>query len=229
MLYYFSSLLLVSALGSLSVLQGSLLAQDLTTAMEVSQAPLELYVDWHGTQFTDIDGQTVYKVKPLPKVPIFSTDFNIHDASNQIVARVRERVISAKYKWIIEYRENGVWHKSVISFPFFRYLASIKVRGRNFKLHGDFPRHQYDIVGAKDKITYAESELQSKIRMGYGMASDLYKLTIHPELPAPLVVALHRIGYLWKSGNSANVNRAKAYSAIAGALAASNQQYGDTY
>jgi uncharacterized protein YxjI len=201
----------------------------MTASTEIAQKPLELFVDWHGTQFTDMNGQTIYKVKPLPKVPIFSTDFNIHDASNnQIVARVRERVISAKYKWVIEYRdeETGLWHKSVISFPFFRYLASIQVRGRRFKLHGDFPRHQYDIVGVKDKITYAESELQSKIRMGYGMNADLYKLTIHPELPAPLVVALHRIGYLWKSGNSANVNRAKVYSAIAGAAAASNQQYG---
>lgn len=195
--------------------------------MEVSQTPLELYVDWHAAQLTDIDGQTTYKVKPLPKVPIFSADFNIHDASNQVVARVRERVISAKYKWIIEYRDeqNGLWYGSVISFPFFRYLASIKVHGRNFKLQGDFPRHQYDIVGAKDSITYAESELQSKMRMGNGIAADLYKLTIHPELPAPLVVALHRIGYLWKSGNSANVNRAKVYSAIAGSVVASSQRY----
>jgi hypothetical protein len=68
-----------------------------------SNDSVELYVDHDGTQFTDSNGKTLYKVKPLPKVPIFSMDFDIRDRGGRLVARVRERVMSVNCKSTVTY------------------------------------------------------------------------------------------------------------------------------
>ena len=75
-----------------------------------------------------------------------------------------------------------------------------------------------------DQVTHAESELQSRLVMGAGNV-DLFKLSMDGQIPAPLVVAIHRIGYYLASGEGADTNRGLVKGAIAGvAIAAASSQ-----
>jgi uncharacterized protein YxjI len=188
--------------------------------------PPDLYVDWNGVQFTNKQGETLYKAKPLAKVSIFTTDFDIKDAKNQVVAKVREKLMAMTHQWNIEFYDEfkGSWSTCNIKFPFFRYLATIKVNGRRFKIQGDFLKHEFEIVSEDDQVTHAESELQSRLVMGAGNV-DLFKLSMDGQIPAPLVVAIHRIGYYLASGEGADTNRGLVKGAIAGvAIAAASSQ-----
>jgi uncharacterized protein YxjI len=174
-----------------------------------SSKETEMYVDWHGVQFTDKNGEIVYEIRPPPKVPIIHSDFTVRNAKKQTVCMVRERILRLTHKWIMTCTDEktGQDINASITFPFFRYTAKIIVNGKEYRIQGDFPRHQFEIISMADGVTHFESSLQSKLKLGAGMISDLYRLTVEEGFPAPVAVAIHRMGFLMQSGQGAESNR----------------------
>ena len=88
-----------------------------------------LYVEKTGVQYTDKDSTPIYDIRPLPKVPILISAFDIYDGDSRKLCEVRQKLLRVPLQFSYTCSQPESSYSGTIVFPLVRYHVKITVNG----------------------------------------------------------------------------------------------------